>query len=115
MHEMSVTQNVMDIVLEQAKEAGATRVKSVKLRFGALTSIVPDCVSFYFEQMSEGTIAQGAKLDVEMVPLRLKCGQCGEQFEGQDELDMTCPKCGNPFTETITGREMEVDSIDVDT
>ncbi len=115
MHEMSVTQSVMDIVLEQAKEAGATRVKSVKLRFGALTSIVPDCVAFYFEQMTEGTIAEGAKLDVEMVPLRLKCGQCGEEFEGEDELDMVCPKCGNPFTETITGREMEVDSIDVDT
>jgi hydrogenase nickel incorporation protein HypA/HybF len=114
-HEMSVTQNVMEIVLQQAKEAGATRVKSVKLRFGTLTSIVPDCVAFYFEQMTPGTLAEGAKLDVEMVPLRLKCGQCGEEFEGQDELDVTCPKCGNPFTETLSGREMEVASIDVDT
>lgn len=115
MHEMSVTQSVLDIVLEQAKEAGATKVNGVKLRFGTLTAIVPDCVAFYFEQLTEGTLAQGAKLDVEMVPLRMKCPQCSEEFEGTDELDMTCPKCANPFTETLSGREMEVASIDVET
>lgn len=114
MHEMSITQSVLDIVLEQAKDAGATRVNGVKLRFGTLTSVVPDCVAFYFEQMTEGTIAEGAKLDVEIVPLRMKCSQCGEEYGGEDELDITCPKCGNPFTETLSGREMEVASIEVD-
>jgi len=114
LHELSITQSILDIVLEQAKESNAKRVIGVKLRFGTLTSIVPDCVAFYFEQMTEGTIAEGAKLDVEMVPLKMKCSQCGEEFEGQDELDMTCPKCANPFTETLSGREMEVASIEVD-
>lgn len=114
MHEMSVTQSILDIVLDQAKENDAAKVTSVKLRFGMVTAIVPDCVTFYFEQMTEGTIAEGAKLEVEMVPLKIRCIQCGEISEGTDELDVTCPKCGNPFTEIISGREMEVASIEVD-
>lgn len=111
---MAVTQNVLDIVLEQAKENDAKKVTAVKLRFGALTSIVPDCVAFYFEQMTEDTVAAGAKLDVEMVPLKVRCVQCGEEFEPPDELDLACPKCGNPFAETLSGREMEVASIEIE-
>ncbi len=114
MHEMSITQNVMEIVLEQAKENAAEKVTAVKLRFGKLTSVVPDCVVFYFEQMTPGTIVEGASLDVEIVPLKIRCIQCGEEFEGEDELDMACPKCENPFTEVICGREMEVASIEIE-
>lgn len=114
MHEMSITQSVLDIVLEQARQNGAEKVTGVRLRFGELTAVVPDCVAFYFEQMTPGTLAEGAKLDVEMVPLVRRCGQCGEEFEAPDELDMTCPKCGNMFTETISGREMEVASIEIE-
>jgi len=111
---MSITQSVLDIVIEQARESGAAKVTGVKLRFGALTAVVPDCVAFYFEQMTPGTVAEGAKLDVEMVPLVRRCGQCAEEFEATDELDMTCPKCGNMFTETLSGREMEVASIEIE-
>ncbi len=114
MHEMSITQSVLDIVLEQARENGAEKVTAVKLRFGTLTAIVPDCVAFYFEQMTPGTIAEGATLDVEMVLVKRRCGECGEEFEAGDELDMTCPKCGNMFTETLSGREMEVASIEIE-
>lgn len=113
MHEMGITQNIVSIVLEKAKESNAKKVTEVNLEIGALTQIVPDCIEFYFEIMTKDTIAQGAKLNIHDMPTKAKCLQCGNVFE-TPELDLTCPKCGNLFSQITGGKELAVTSIDVD-
>jgi len=113
MHEMTITQGIMDIVLENARDNGAKRVNSVNLVIGSLSQVVPDCVEFYFDIMTKDTIAAGAALHIELVPARARCRACGHEFPAEDMV-MTCPKCGDIFGKLLAGRELAVESIDID-
>jgi hydrogenase nickel incorporation protein HypA/HybF len=113
MHEMAITQNILDIVLDTAKQSNAKKVSSVTLVVGSLAQVVPDCVSFYFELMSKDTIAEGAEFIVKDVPAKAECAKCGTVFEAED-MSLKCPECGELFGKLISGRELSVESIDVD-
>lgn len=113
MHEMTITQGILDIALESAKNNGAAKINSVNLTIGSLSQVVPDCVAFYFEIMTKDTIAEGAKLNVNLIEAKAKCHACGQEF-GAEDMIMKCPKCGDILGELITGRELAVTSIDVD-
>ena len=62
MHELGITENIMDIALDKAKEAQASKISRINLVVGELSGFVSDCIEFYFEFLSKDTIAQGAKL-----------------------------------------------------
>jgi len=113
MHEMTITQSIMDIVLENAAANGAARVNSVNVVVGSLAQVVPDCVEFYFEIMAKDTIAAGAALNIKVIEARARCRACGHEFSAEDMI-MKCPKCGDVFSEMLTGRELSVESIDID-
>jgi len=113
MHELSITQGILDIALEQAKAANATSIIRINLTIGALTGIVDDCVQFYFEILSKDTIAAGASLAFDRPATRLRCGGCGTAFEPGD-LAWSCPSCGSQRAEITQGRECLVNSIEVD-
>lgn len=113
MHELSITQNIIDIVLDQAKESGAKKVNQVNLEIGELTQVVGDCVAFYFEQITKDTVAEGAKLNIKNIPTKAKCGKCSHTFN-PDGLDLTCPECDFIYSEIFEGRELAVTSIDID-
>ena len=78
MHEMSITQALLDLVLETA---GEQRVTGIYLRVGAMSSIVPDSVAIFFDFLSKRTVAEGAQLHFERVPATLTCDACGAQIE----------------------------------
>jgi hydrogenase nickel incorporation protein HypA/HybF len=113
MHEMTITQSIMDIVLDTAKEKDAKKVTSVTLVVGSLSQVVPDCVAFYFEIMTKDTIAEGAEFIVKEVPATAECAKCGTVFEAED-MSLQCTKCGELFGKLISGRELSVESIDID-
>jgi hydrogenase nickel incorporation protein HypA/HybF len=113
MHEMGVTQSILSIVLDQAKQNGAKRVIQVNLEIGEMTNIVSDCVEFYFDIISKETIASGAKLVIESVPLQSKCAACGNVFEVRD-YTFVCPKCSNISPDIISGKELAVTSIEIE-
>jgi len=74
MHEMPVTQAMLNMVLEQA---GGSQVRKIRLRVGELSPVVPDSVAMFFEYLSRGTNAEGARLEFEKAPLETTCPACG--------------------------------------
>ncbi len=113
MHELGVTQSILNIVLHHAKEAGAVRIKEINLVIGELSSIVDDSVQFYWDMISENTIAHGAQLNFERVPAKLHCNTCSHEFP-LNRHDYTCPNCGGSKVVVAGGDEFFIESIDVD-
>lgn len=112
MHELGVTENILKVAIAEAEKHSATRVKTIRLKIGAATHIEPSSIELYLEQIARGTIAEGAAIEAEIVPLTAKCRECGEVFPVEDQL--SCPKCTSPLLEEITGRELAVESLDID-
>ena len=73
MHEMAITQSMFDLVLQHAEEAGTRKVGKINLVIGELTGVVGECVQFYLEFLSRGTVVEGAMLDVTLVPAKARC------------------------------------------
>ncbi len=113
MHELSVTQSVLEIALTHARQAGAERILRIDLAVGALSGIVGESVQFYFDFIARDTIAEGATLAFRHIPARFRCLACGASYEPEDS-DWTCPLCGELRPEVIGGREFLVESIDVE-
>ncbi|MCD6519883.1 MAG: hydrogenase maturation nickel metallochaperone HypA [Anaerolineae bacterium] len=113
MHELSVTQNIIDVVCRHAEEAQAKRIVRIHLVIGELSSIVDDSVQFYFDFLSEGTLAEGAELVFQRLSVKVRCEACGHEWE-PTSADWTCPLCGQARARVIRGREFYIDSIEVE-
>jgi hydrogenase nickel incorporation protein HypA/HybF len=113
MHEMGIVSGVLDAVNASARDAGATKVLAVKLRIGDMTEAIGDALEFAFEVLSEGTLSEGATLDIEWVSPESVCLECGNQF-GHDRFHRRCPACESYETALVKGRELEIASIEVD-
>lgn len=113
MHELSVTEEMLRIATEHAQEAQAKRITSIHLVVGDLSSIVDDSVQFYFDFLSKGTIAEGARLRFTRVAPRLRCRKCGGEF-AMRPMDWTCPHCGAAGGDVVAGREFYLDAIEVE-
>jgi len=113
MHELSITESVLRIVLDHAQRAGAQRVVRVNLVLGELSSIVSDSVQFYWDLVAEGTEAEGAELHFRRVPAELRCMACGATFP-LDQDSWLCPQCGSPQVQAIAGDQFLVESIEVE-
>jgi hydrogenase nickel incorporation protein HypA/HybF len=113
MHELGITENILQIALEHAEKAGAKRIRRIHLVLGELSSIVDESVQFYFDFFSKGTPAEGAQLVFQKLPARFRCQSCGQEF-GSQNGDWTCPHCQAPGLKIIAGREFYMESIEVD-
>lgn len=113
MHELSVTQNLLDIAVRHAEQAGALRITQVNIVVGQLSSIVDDSVQFYWDMISAGTIAHKAQLNFKRIPAQLRCTDCAHEFL-MNERDFVCPRCGSGNLVVAGGEEFYLESIDVD-
>jgi len=109
MHELSVSSAVLDTVL---KHAAGRRVTVVSLRLGHLRQVVPDSLAFYFELVSRETLCEGARLEHEVVPARLRCQACEVEWEISVPV-FRCGLCGGTDVDVVSGEELEVESIEV--
>ena len=114
MHELPVTESVLEIVLRHATQAGASRVNQVNLAIGQLASIVDDSVQFYWEIVAQGSLAEGAKLTFRRIPAEMRCLDCQERFSPTPDT-FDCPACGGIRIEILAGREFFVEAIDIET
>ncbi len=112
MHELSIMDSALNLALEQARQAGASRVQVIRLRVGALSGVVPDALQFAFETLTPGTLAEGAQLAIEDVPARFWCAACTREFQAEDFL-AECPKCGEPSGDLRAGRELELAALEI--
>jgi hydrogenase nickel incorporation protein HypA/HybF len=113
MHELPVTESILDIVLRHAEQAGATRVTQIDLVIGGFSSIVDDSVQFYFDILAKDTMAKDAKLVFSRVPGKLRCWDCQAEFTPNGR-DFVCPACGSVRVQVVAGREFRVESINVE-
>ena len=113
MHELSIMDSALNLALDQAEKAGATRVHLIRLRIGMLSGVVPEALQFAFEALVPGTAAEGAALDIENVPARFWCSACTSEFQSDDFL-AECPGCHRPSGDLRAGREMELASMEIE-
>ena len=110
MHEVSLMENLLAIVEKAAADQGGSPVNVVHLRVGEMAGVNADALRFAFEIMRKGTAAEGAELEIERVPLRVRCRRCGAEEHPRDFV-FICGACGGSDVEILGGREMEVDYI----
>lgn len=113
MHELALSQSVVDLVAESAARAGAHRVTRVVLEIGAAAVVEPAALQFCFDLAAAQTVAEGAELVIETVPLRARCRGCGGTFVAAALFD-ACPHCGSHDRAWLAGRELRVKSFDAE-
>jgi hydrogenase nickel incorporation protein HypA/HybF len=113
MHELAITQSMFGIVLKQAEQSKAKKVTKINLVIGEMTGVVEDCVQFYMDILSKGTIAEGVKVVVKSVTPTARCRSCDKMFPVK-EMEWKCPQCGSINLEINGGKELFVESIEVE-
>src|ERR1039457_1220257 len=114
MHELSIAASIVDAVTESAAAYPGARVKEVRLRVGALASVVEDSLQFCWEITVEGTPLEGSILIVKILPVVSHCAACGKDGELMSLQSFRCPHCGEQVSDLRQGRELEIDSIEID-
>jgi hydrogenase nickel incorporation protein HypA/HybF len=109
MHEFAIASAVVDTAV---KHANGRPVTVVSVRCGRLRQVVPASLAFAFGILSRDTLCDGAVLEQEVVPARLRCPVCARDWEIELPI-FRCPTCGTAAVEVVTGEELEVDSIEI--
>ena len=108
MHELAITQSVVDMVLDRTADR---RVSAVRLQVGRLSGVVPDAMRFCYELVTAGTSLAGSTVEIAQVPGRAHCRSCGEDIDLPD-LILLCP-CGSAEVELVAGKELQVLSVEL--
>ncbi|MEW5705315.1 MAG: hydrogenase maturation nickel metallochaperone HypA [Actinomycetota bacterium] len=114
MHELGLTQSILDIAIEHANRNKASKILKINVRAGRMIALVDESMQFFFKYLTGGTIAEGADLVIEHIPIRIYCLACGVNSEVSEFEIYSCPKCGGSEVEIVSGREFFVDSIEVE-
>ncbi|MGD0274622.1 MAG: hydrogenase maturation nickel metallochaperone HypA [Syntrophales bacterium] len=115
MHELAVTESILNVVLKHANSNKVTKVVGINLRIGELSDLQNEWVQRYFDYLSKGTLAEGALLKIERSPIVFKCQSCGSEFQTSfgPGKDVSCPQCGSTNVTLIRGREFFIKDIEV--
>jgi hydrogenase nickel incorporation protein HypA/HybF len=113
MHELSVTESVLEIVCKHAQEAQAVRVTDIHLVIGRLSSIVDDSIQFYWNLISKDTLCEDARLHFTRTPAKFVCLDCQHQYQLVDELT-PCPNCSSARIKVLSGDEFHLESIEIE-
>ena len=109
MHEFGITRNIVAIV---GDAAGGRRVRRVTLEIGALAGVMSDAIAFCFPVVAEGTVLEGAELDIRIIEPRARCRICNTEFT-MPALYAPCP-CGSRAIERLCGEELKIATMEVE-
>lgn len=114
MHELSVTNNIFQIVLKHAIKSNVKRVVSVNLEVGALSDLQSEWLQRYFDRLSRGTVVEGAKLNIKRVPAVFECNHCQQSFEIDSllEEELSCRNCHSREVSLVSGREYHIKNME---
>lgn len=113
MHELAITEGILNIAVKEAEKHNVNKVINIKLKIGELSGVVPDLIQEYFNIVSKGTAAEGAKIIIERIPGRIKCLDCGTESL-IERMRIKCPVCAGYNVKITAGREYYVDSMEVE-
>jgi hydrogenase nickel incorporation protein HypA/HybF len=114
MHEISIAESILEIAEEQARAQNARSIQVIKLRLGEFTTIVLEALEFAFEIARQGTLAEHARLEIETVPIIVRCAVCDRATQPVVGICLICVVCGFPM-EIVSGEELQIEYIDVET
>ena len=111
MHEIRIAEDLSAIVLDAARKENLSKVTKVNISFGQLVQIVPDIFEFAFRETVRDSIAEDAEVDIEILPVKMKCKNCGSDFQVKENL-FACNICSSTDLEIIQGKELFIKSIE---
>ena len=114
MHELPITQSILEIALRHAENAGAVKVTNLYLVIGELSSVIDDSIQFHWEILSHGTLAEGSKLHFDRIAAKLDCSDCGNSYALEDGTLIPCPQCDSYQVKVVEGEEFRLDSIEIE-
>ena len=113
MHEITIAESIVQIAEAKAREQNARSIQIIKLRLGTFTTIVADALQFAFEIARQGTLSRNARLDIEIVPMVVRCVVCEASTQPLRGVCLICEQCGFPL-EIVSGEELQIEYIEVD-
>jgi hydrogenase nickel incorporation protein HypA/HybF len=114
MHELSIVASVVESVTESLEAYPQSRVVEVRLRVGMLASVVVDSLEFCWGLATEGTPLEGARLVVKTLPVVMHCAACAADAELEGVQSFRCPRCGQPCSDLRQGRELDIESFEIE-
>jgi hydrogenase nickel incorporation protein HypA/HybF len=114
MHELSIVESIVETVTESLAAYPGASVVEVRLKLGALSAVVQDSLEFCYGIATEGTRLEGSRLAVVTLPVVMYCASCAHSFELEGVQSFRCPRCGEGSFDLRQGRELEIDSIEID-
>lgn len=115
MHELQVTERILQVALEHASRYDVSRIVAVHLTVGELSDLEDEWLQHYFNYLSRGTLAENARLEIERSPIVMDCEACACSFEvdRQGIWDVACPACGESRCRLVSGRQYVVKNMEV--
>ncbi|NPA25854.1 MAG: hydrogenase maturation nickel metallochaperone HypA [Deltaproteobacteria bacterium] len=115
MHELSLVHSLLELIDEQAAEHGFSRVNLVKLSCGRISGVEPQALKFAFSNTIPGTLCAGARLELDILPLKIHCFDCDREIYSNNADPTTCPDCGGSRVMVCSGfEELQLVELDVD-
>ena len=115
MHELPITESILKIVLKHAEMNSVRKVMVIHLQIGKLSDLQDGWIQHYFDYLSKGTLAEGAKLKIERTPIMVQCHACSRSYEAEVARmgDLVCPSCGEKGGTLVSGREYTIKEMEV--
>jgi hydrogenase nickel incorporation protein HypA/HybF len=113
MHEISIIESVLELAEVKAREANSTSITVIKIRLGQFTAIAPEALEFAFDVARLGTLAERARLEIEVVPMVLHCVVCDAGTQPTTSISLICTQCGFPVR-IVSGEELQIEFIEVE-
>lgn len=113
MHEMSIAQNIVDIVREHVPPNREALVRSIKMKVGEFSGVVKESLEFCFTSLTYDTTLRQATLEIENVPIKASCNSC-KQTSALEYGIFICPLCGSNDVKLLSGTELQIDTIEID-
>ncbi len=114
MHELSIATRLVEMACEHAEQSGASVITKLVLQIGELSAVHNSALQFSFEIVSEGTLAEGAELEINAVPVSVYCADCEEIVQLASIQRFRCPQCDAPSGDIRYGNELDISHIECD-
>ncbi len=113
MHELAIAESIAGIIQQEMDKNGLVVFSEARVVYGQLTAIVPEALEVAFQCVCANTSLADGKLEMEMVPLRVECGKCKQEFGPENEYSMQCPYCQTQIGHRLlSGKELYIASIE---
>lgn len=113
MHELSLVEGVRGLIEAAAEREGFTQVRGVRVEIGQLSGVEREAFEFCFDLAMQGSLVEGAHLEIIATPGRGRCVTCGREGVLAAVHD-PCEHCGAFPVAVIAGTEMRVIDLEVE-